>query len=624
MHVIGTAGHVDHGKSTLTQALTGINPDRLIEEQRREMTIDLGFAWLDLPNGERVGIIDVPGHRDFIENMLAGVGGIDAAILVIAADEGIMPQTREHLAILDLLAVPTGLIALTKIDLITDPDWLDLVQLDILDAVQGTLLEGKPILPVSARTGEGLDQLLASITEMLEHQPTRPNRGPPRLPIDRVFTVGGFGVVVTGTLRDGSLTVGQSVEVQPGGLQARIRGLQSHEQSLASVEPGQRVAVNLRNLEKSDLARGQVLGLPGLWQPATLLDAWLRYLPDARLPLDHDDPIKLFIGTAEVMGHVRILDRERVSPGDQSWIQLRLDDPVVATYGDHFILRRASPPETIGGGIILDPAPGRRWKRFRSDVIERFETLYQGDPMQTALLFLSQQQAPLRRAAVTLTPAQLDQAVAAGDLILLADWGFQLELWSRLLDQTIRLLTAFHTAEPLRAGMPPESLRGQLRLDPEVLDLFLQELARQQHLVLENGVVRLPHHTIRLSSAQEDQLRRLKRDFEQSPYTPPTFSQARDIVGDALLNYLLEQGELVRISTEVLLAPSVLREWIDFSRHQLDQGAPLTVAALRDHFQTTRRYALDFLERLDALNITRRKGDERLRGSADWSKIGYS
>ncbi|HEX3050326.1 MAG TPA: SelB C-terminal domain-containing protein, partial [Aggregatilineaceae bacterium] len=268
------------------------------------------------------------------------------------------------------------------------------------------------------------------------------------------------------------------------------------------------------------------------------------------------------------------------------------------------------------------PAPGRRWKRFRPDVLERFATLYQGDPMQTALLFLSQQPATLRRAAVTLTPAQIDQA--ADSLILLDDWVFHIDLWSRLLDQTIRLLTAFHAAEPLRAGMPPESLRSQLRLDSEAFELFLQELARQQHLVLENGIVRLPHHTIRLSTAQEEMLRRLKRDFEQSPYTPPTVSQAREIVGDALLNHLLERGELVRISTEVLLTPSVWREWIDFSRHQLDQGVPLTVASLRDHFQTTRRYALDFLERLDALGITKRKGDERVRGSADWSKMGYS
>ena len=319
MHVIGTAGHVDHGKSTLTYALTGINPDRLAEEQQREMTIDIGFAWLDLPNGERAGIIDVPGHRDFVENMLAGVGGIDAAILVIAADEGVMPQTREHLAILDLLAIPTGLIALTKIDLVRDPDWLELIQLDIMDTVQGTVFDGQPILPVSARTGEGLDRLVMAITEILERTPARLDVGNPRLPVDRVFTISGFGVVVTGTLLDGPLTTGQEIEIQPANVRARIRGLQSHEENVETVGPGRRAAVNLRGVEKSQLARGDVLGLPGAWHPTTLLDAWLRYLPGAHLPLEHDDPVKLFVGAAEVMGRVRVLDKERVLPGEESW-----------------------------------------------------------------------------------------------------------------------------------------------------------------------------------------------------------------------------------------------------------------------------------------------------------------
>ncbi|MEP0764632.1 MAG: selenocysteine-specific translation elongation factor, partial [Chloroflexota bacterium] len=314
MHVIGTAGHVDHGKSTLTYALTGINPDRLAEEQRREMTIDLGFAWLDLPTGERVGIVDVPGHRDFIENMLAGVGGIDAALLVIAADEGVMPQTREHLAILDLLAVPTGLIALTKMDLISDPDWLELVQLDIMETVHGTVLDGKPIIPVSARTGEGLGDLVAALADLLAHQPPRADLGNPRLPIDRVFTISGFGVVVTGTLLDGALAVGQEVEIQPAAVRARVRGLQSHEQSIEQATPGRRLAVNLRGVDRDALKRGDVLGLPGAWQPTTLLDARLRYLPDAHLPLEHDDPVKFFVGAAEVMGRVRLLDKERVLP----------------------------------------------------------------------------------------------------------------------------------------------------------------------------------------------------------------------------------------------------------------------------------------------------------------------
>jgi len=624
MHVIGTAGHVDHGKSTLTQALTGINPDRLAEEQLREMTIDIGFAWLDLPTGERVGIVDVPGHRDFIENMLAGVGGIDAAVLVIAADEGVMPQTREHLAILDLLAIPTGLIALTKIDLVDDPAWLELVQLDVMETVQGTVLDGKPIVPVSARSGAGLDDLVAALVAMLADQPARLDAGQPRLPIDRVFTISGFGVVVTGTLLGGSLEVGQEVEIQPAGVRARIRGLQSHEESLAQAGPGRRVAVNLRGVEKADIARGDVLGLPGAWHPTTLADAWLRYLPGAHQPLAHNDEVKVFAGAAEVMGRVRVLDRELVLPGEESWIQLRLERPIVAAHGDRYIVRRASPPETIGGGVILDTAPGRRWKRFRPDVVRRLETLLDGDPVTAALLALAGARGPVRAGALDLPPEGREQALASGDLLALGDsgWVIHAQSWERLVARATRVLAEFHAAEPLRVGLPRDALRGRLRLEPDAFEASLAALAGAGRVVIEDGgVLRLPDHAIRFTAAQEDALRALRRDFERARHTPPTAGQVRERVGDAVLTSLIEQGELVRISDDVVLLPDVLREWIDFARGRLEAGEPLTVAVLRDHFQTTRRYALDFLERLDALGITRRKGDERVPGSGRWDRL---
>jgi selenocysteine-specific elongation factor len=624
MRVIGTAGHVDHGKSTLTWALTGINPDRLEEEQRREMTIDLGFAWLDLPGGERVGIVDVPGHRDFIENMLAGVGGIDAAVLVIAADEGVMPQTREHLAILDLLSVPTGLIALTKIDLVRDTDWVELVQLDIMETVQGTVMDGQPIIPVSARTGEGLDRLVEALADLLAQRPARPDVGNPRLPIDRVFTISGFGVVVTGTLLDGSLAVGQEVEIQPANVRARIRGLQSHEESIEVADPGRRLAVNLRGVEKSDLARGDVLGLPGAWHPTTLLDSWLRYLPGAHLPLEHDDPVKLFVGAAEVMGRVRVLDRERVMPGEESWIQVRLEKPLLTARGDRYIIRRASPPETIGGGIILDTAPGRRWKRFRPEVIARLKTLRDGDPMTIALMELAQARGPARADTLNLDAAQLDRALRAGQLRAVGASGLfvHADSWARLVERAARALATFHTDEPLRLGMPRESLRSRLRLPPDEFDAVIGEMAAEGRVVVErNGAIRLPDHAVRFSEAQETAIRRLMREFEQAPHAPPTVAQAMEIVGENTLAGLIERGDLARISDEVILTPDVLREWIDFARGTLERGDTLTVAALRDHFNTTRRYALDFLERLDALGITRRRGDERVLGSGNWERL---
>ncbi|MGQ9849112.1 MAG: selenocysteine-specific translation elongation factor [Aggregatilineaceae bacterium] len=624
MHVIGTAGHVDHGKSTLTYALTGINPDRLAEEQERQMTIDIGFAWLDLPNGERVGIVDVPGHRDFIENMLAGVGGIDAALLVIAADEGVMPQTREHLAILDLLAIPTGLIALTKIDLVPDPDWLELVQLDIIEAVHGTVLDGQPIIPVSARTGQGLDDLVRALTELLAQHPPRPDLGNPRLPIDRVFTISGFGVVVTGTLLDGSLSVGQEVEIQPANVRARVRGMQSHEESIEHALPGRRLAVNLRGVDKAALKRGDVLGLPGVWQPTVLLDAWLRYLPDAQRPLEHNDRVKFFVGAAEVMGSVRVLDKERALPGEEAWVQLRLDAPVVAARGDRFILRRPSPGETIGGGMILDTAPGQRWKRFRPDVIARLQALHEGDPVRVALVNLAGQGRPVLVQDSGLNAAQLQAATGAGQVRLLrqGQWVIHASNWERLCQRVTQILEHFHRAEPLRPAMPRDALRGQLSLEPEVFEAVLEALtAEGVVLVATSGAVRLPGHQVRYTAAQQEAIQRLLREFERAPYTPPTVAQAREIVTDEVLTSLIEQGVLVRISDDVLLTPDVLREWIAFARQMLEQGDLLTVAVLRDRFQTTRRYALDFLERLDALGITRRQGDERVLASGQWERL---
>ena len=389
MYVIGTAGHVDHGKSTLVQALTGIDPDRLAEEKAREMTIDLGFAWLELGDEAaqvEVGVVDVPGHRDFIENMLAGVGGIDVALFVVAADEGVMPQTREHLAILDLLEVRGGVVALTKTDLVADdPDWLELVMLDVSEALQGTVLADAPILPVSAKTGAGMAELKQVLWQKLAASPPRPDNGRPRLPIDRIFTLSGFGTIVTGTLIDGRFHIGDTVEIQPTGLKGRIRGLQTHKTKLDVARPGSRVAINLTGIDKDDLARGHVVAAPDVIGHTILFDAAYRHLPDATKPLKHNTTIKLFVGAAELLARVRVLGSERIEPGQSGWLQLATTEPVAVTRGDRFILRRPSPGETIGGGRVLDPHPGRRHRRFRSETVERLKTLSQGTPAELLL-----------------------------------------------------------------------------------------------------------------------------------------------------------------------------------------------------------------------------------------------
>jgi selenocysteine-specific elongation factor len=388
LYVIGTAGHVDHGKSTLIEALTGIDPDRLAEEKERAMTIDLGFAWMRMEvagQSEEVGVVDVPGHRDFIENMLAGIGGIDLALFVVAADEGVMPQTSEHLAIVDLLGIPGGVVALTKVDLVDDPDWLELVTLDLQETLVGTVLEDAPIVAVSARTGQGLPQLHDEVASRLAATQPRPDLGRPRLPIDRVFTLPGFGTIVTGTLSGGHLSVGDAVDIQPGGLQGRIRGLQTHKTKRESAAPGTRVAVNVSGIDAVDLRRGLVLAHPESLRATVLVDASYRHLATAGVPLKHNVEVKFFSGAAEVMARTRVIGARRLEPGQSGWLQLALSEPVALDRGDRFILRRPSPGATLGGGWVLDPHPGRRHRRFQQVVLERMKTLSEGTPEELLL-----------------------------------------------------------------------------------------------------------------------------------------------------------------------------------------------------------------------------------------------
>ncbi|MEO7910806.1 MAG: selenocysteine-specific translation elongation factor, partial [Roseiflexaceae bacterium] len=384
MYVIGTAGHVDHGKSTLVKTLTGIDPDRWEEEQRREMTIDLGFAWLTLPSGRSVSIIDVPGHERFIKNMLAGIGGIDAALLVIAADESVMPQTEEHLAILDLLGVERGLVVLTKADLV-DEEWLALVGEEVREKLRDTSLADAPHVAVSARSGHGLPELLAVLDAQLDRTPSRAQEhGEPRLPIDRAFTVGGFGAVVTGTLLDGPLHLGEEVEIGPKGLRARVRGLQTHQRKEEIALPGTRVAVNLAGVSHHDLARGDILALPGRMRPAELLDARLRLVADAPRPIRQNDRLDLFVGAAETPCRITLLDSDELRPGHSGWVQLRLDRPIAVARGDRYILRQPSPSHTIGGGQIVDLNPPRH-RRFRPETSAALEALARGRPADLLL-----------------------------------------------------------------------------------------------------------------------------------------------------------------------------------------------------------------------------------------------
>jgi len=619
-HVIGTAGHVDHGKSTLVQAMTGIDPDRLAEEKQREMTIDLGFAWLTLPSGRTVGIVDVPGHRDFIENMLAGVGGIDLALLVIAADEGVMPQTREHLAILDLLGVTNAVVALTKIDMVPDPEWLELVALDVSELLDQTALRDAPIVPVSARTGDGLPDLLTALDAALGKQPPRPDLGRPRLPIDRIFTISGFGTVVTGTLTGGSLHVGDEVVIQPRGLHARIRGLQSHKEAISSAQPGSRVAVNLSGVDRGDIQRGDVVTRPGTLRGTTLIDVQFRYLPDAGRPLQHNAEVKFFSGAAESVAHVRLVGNRELLPGEEGWLQLRLAQPLALDKRDRFILRYPSPAQTIGGGVVLDPHPPHRWRRFKPEVIARFETLAAGTPEDLVLHALQGETAltPADLAARTgLAGSAIEAAIAAlageGQVFeLLSGSWMALAAWQRLTGRMQAELAAYHQRNPLRLGMPREALRSRLGLSGKLFQPFVQRAVESGILVDAGTALSLPEHRVTFTPAQQAAIDRLMREFQAQPTTPPATRDAAALVGEDVLAAPVEQGRLVQVNEDVLFDADTYAELVRQVEQFIEREGSITVAQARDLFNTSRKYVLALLEHLDSIGVTRRTGDERV------------
>ena len=616
MRVIGTAGHVDHGKSTLVKALTGIDPDRLKEEQQRAMTIDLGFAWLTLPSGETVGIVDVPGHQDFIKNMLAGVGGIDLALLVIAADEGVMPQTREHLAILDLLDIPRGVIAVTKIDMV-EADWLELVQADIAETVAHTALANAPLIPVSAVQGRGLDTLVNTLDQILSQIPPRSNRGRPRLPIDRVFSMSGFGTIVTGTLLDGQVSVGQEVEILPQGLKSRVRGLQSHKKSVDLANPGSRTAVNLTGLSTDQVNRGDVLTTPGWLESTQLLDVSLKVLPDAPRPLRHNQEVEFFTGSTETTAFVRLLDTRQLEPGQTGWVQLRLARRIPVVKGDRLIIRQPSPSLTLGGGVIVDPLPRRRHRRFKPEVIARLETLLAGTP---ADVLLAECGLPAETAAAALT-----ELLERGDVfILTGEVGQPLSLtrtkeliasragWATLLGQFKTILADYHRRFPLRLGIPRGELKSRLKLDTRLFNEAVQRGQQEQALVATETIVRLVEHQVKFTPEQQANIDKLLADLRRAPYNTPLPKDIAARVGDEVLLALLEGSQLVRLSDEVILLAETYQAFVAWLKDYLRRQPTVNVAQVRDTFNTSRKYALALLEYTDEQRLTKRVGDERV------------
>lgn len=633
--VIGTAGHVDHGKSTLIHALTGIDPDRLREEKERGMTIDLGFAWLQLPSGREASIVDVPGHERFIRNMLAGVGGIDIGLLVVAADEGVMPQTREHLAILDLLGIDAGVVAITKRDLVDD-DWLDLVMAEVEETLAPTTLGGARLIPVSAPKGLGLDTLCEELDRLLAHERRRRNTGWPRLPIDRVFTMPGFGTVATGTLIDGELHLGQEVEILPSGRRARIRGLQTHRRRVDAASAGTRVAINLSGISTEDIERGDVLSSPGWLRPTRAVDVRVRVVEDTPRGLSHNASVSFHTGAVEALGRVSLLDSDLIRPGETGWAQVRLDRPVAVAKGDPFILRLPAPNLTIGGGTIVDEHP-KRHRRYQERVLTQLGVLEQGTPEQVLLQALqAREPTELAELAVRLartldeTRTLLHPLVEDGAIVLLPDGSsthsetpvllpptsvlISEQGWARLVESVAGELAAYHRQHPLRRGMPGEELRTRLGLEGRTFARVERALLAAGTVAQEGPFLRLPSHQITLSPEQHERVEALMSSLVAAGTSPPGRAElkAQHGASDELLLVLIDRGDLVEVGPDLLYPRQTYDSMVAEIAGLIRAAGKVTVAEVRDAFQTSRKYALAILEHLDERKVTRRVGDERV------------
>ena len=618
MYVIGTAGHVDHGKSTLVEALTGIDPDRLREEKERGMTIDLGFAWLQLPSGNEISIVDVPGHERFVNNMLAGVGGIDLALLVVAADESVMPQTREHLAIIDLLRVQRGLVAITKRDLV-DEDWLELVTADVEETLEGTVLEGAGIYPVSAMTGEGLPELVAAIDSMLADTPPKRDVGRPRLPIDRAFTISGFGTVVTGTLIDGKIETGQDVELVVAGRSTRIRGLQTHKKGQGEAQPGTRVAANIINVSQDEVARGEVLTTEGWLRPTDAIDVRVRVIPDAPQALRHNMYVTVHTGSSEVVGRLRLLEKDVLEPGETSWAQVKLDAPLAVVKGDYYVIRSNS--RTLGGGNIVE-THARRHRRKDLSTIERLEVMELGSPQDILLKTIETSEPSMlddlvKRAnmGADTVKGELEAMVAENLIVALGGEGinrssfvFSTAGWDAVMEKTQRSLEGYYRQFPLRRGAPREELRSRLGMPAQVFNLAFARLQHQAVVEEDGALVRLPGYEPTLSDAQNKQVDAYLRLLETEPFSPPTDAP----LDGEVLNLLDEQGKVVRVSESVVYSAEAYEQMVTIISEHIRENGDISVANVRDVLATSRKYALALMDYLDHKRITRRVGDTRV------------
>ncbi len=623
-YIIGTAGHVDHGKSALIKALTGTETDRLGEEKARGISIELGFARLDLDGGQVAGVVDVPGHEKFIPQMLGGIAGIDLVLLVVDANEGVMPQTREHLQIMQLLQVRNGILVLSKCDLV-EPDWLDIVEEEIREQVAGTFLEQAPCCRVSAVTGAGLPELLQLIGEQLDKVVPRDAGGAVRLPVDRCFTISGFGTVITGTLNSGRIEAGDTVEILPSGISARVRELQVHDHQVNEAFAGQRVAINLSGVTREQVPRGSVIGTPGLFKTTQRIDVRLRLLAEAPRRLKFRDPVHFHLGTGRAVARAVLLDRDELSPGEEALVQLTFEQPLPAHRGDRFIIRSYSPMVTIGGGIIIDAEPHKH-KRFRAEVLQRLEDLASGDlgfwlqkleELQVARLKELEKQTGTGREQLL---AGLEKLRESGAVEQLAEQWVTADLVRSWKQRLPEIVADFHLRHHLRHGIPRATLQTQLaeKLAPKGFDLLLKGALEQQLVVQRGDLIAMPDWRPQPTAEENAMLKDIADYFRREGLAVKNNKEVFLQLGfvqldqDTYLSYLALEGVLVRLNQESSLHRDSCRKAERLLCDILEQQAEFSLAEFRDRLGAGRKLTQALLEYFDACKYTRRTGEKRV------------
>lgn len=630
--IIGTAGHIDHGKTTLIKALTGRNTDRWEEEQRRGITIDLGFTYFDLKNGDRVGIIDVPGHEKFINNMVAGVVGMDLVMLVVAADEGIMPQTREHMDILGLLGIEKSILVLNKCDLV-DEEWLELVEEEIQEELKGTFLEKAPVVRVSAATGQGLDELVDTIQRLMEDEVVpKDTQTIPRLPIDRVFTLSGFGTIITGTLISGTISRDDVLEMYPIGKECKIRNIQVHGRDQDRCFAGQRVAINLSNIKKKEIRRGCVIAPKNNMKNTDLLDVKLTVLPDSLRIVTNRERLHLYTGTSEILCRAVLLDKEEIGPGESGLVQLRLEEEIAVKRGDRFVVRFYSPMETIGGGVILEPNPGRR-KRFDEKAIEELERKESGSLADIMELHIK------AHADTMITLAELAKIMAHSaeelqeylnelkteGIIYVFPMKKDIYLWHKDSEFALRqkieeTLRAYHQKHPYRYGMKKAEIHNTFlkKVKPNVFDAYIDRMTEENVYGRKDEYLHLPDYRVPKDDLYQQTEKILTDTFEDAGYDFVRFSEIdfgkipREMAEDVVL-LMMDEGQVIRINEEMFTMSHLMDAAKEKIQAHLKEEDLITIAQVRDMFSTSRKSAKPILEYMDSIKVTKKTGGESER-----------